>query len=82
MSAAAKPQDPVKFRRYRERMKARGLKEVRLWVYDPDAPGFADEMRRQAAALRGAPEEREALAFIEAAGDFRGWDETPTGVED
>lgn len=70
MNTPSRPQDPAKFRRYRERMKARGLKEVRLWVYDPDAPGFREEMERQAALLRGAPEEREALEFIEAAGDW------------
>jgi hypothetical protein len=70
MNAPSRPQDPAKFRRYRERMKARGLKEVRLWVFDPTAPGFAEEMRREAELLRGAPEEREALDFIEAAADW------------
>jgi Antitoxin MazE-like len=37
------------------------------------APGFVEEARRQAALLRGAPEESEALAFIEVAGDFDDW---------
>jgi len=73
MSAAQKPQDPAKFRRFRERMRARGLKELRLWVYDPAAPGFREEMARQAALLRGAPEEQEALAFMEAAADTSDW---------
>jgi hypothetical protein len=67
MSAQAKPQDPAKFRRYRERMRARGLKEVRLWVLDPEAPGFKAEIERQIATLRDAPEEAEAMAFVEAA---------------
>ncbi len=58
---------PDKYKRYRQRMKARGLKEVRLWVYDPDAPGFAEEMARQAALLRDAIEEAEVMDFIEAA---------------
>jgi hypothetical protein len=48
----------------------RGMKLIRLWVPDPRAPGFAEEASRQAALLRGAPEEGEALAFIEAEGDF------------
>lgn len=68
MATARKAQDPAKFRRYRERMKARGLKEVRLWVADPAAPGFLDDLKWQAALLRAAPEERETLGFIEAAG--------------
>jgi len=36
-------------------------------VPDVNAPGFAEEAERQAAMLRGAPEEAEVLAFIEAA---------------
>jgi hypothetical protein len=61
-----------KFRRYRATQKQRGMKLVRLWVPDPKAPGFRAQARRQALLLRGAPEEREALAFIEAAVDWNG----------
>ena len=49
------------------------MKLVRIWVPDPQAPGFAEEARRQAALLRGAPEEQEALDFIEAVMDTDGW---------
>lgn len=59
-----------KFKRYRATQKQRGMKLVRLWVPDPHAPGFRREARRQAELLRGAPEEREALDFIEAAADW------------
>jgi antidote-toxin recognition MazE-like antitoxin len=55
-----------KFRRFRASRKARGMRLLRVWVPDPHAPGFRDEARRQAALLRGAPEEGEALDFIEA----------------
>jgi hypothetical protein len=58
-----------KFRRYRANRKASGMKLLRVWVPDPHAPGFRDEARRQAALLRGAPEEIDALDFIEAVGD-------------
>jgi hypothetical protein len=58
-----------KFRRYRANRKASGMKLLRVWVPDPHAPGFRDEARRQAALLRGAQEEIEALDFIEAVGD-------------
>jgi hypothetical protein len=54
-----------KFQRYRASRKARGMKLVRIWVPDPHAPGFRAEAERQAALLRGAPEELEALDFIE-----------------
>ncbi len=59
-----------KFRRYRETRRARGLRLLRIWVPDPNAPGFRDEASRQAALLRGVPEEHEALDFIEAVADW------------
>lgn len=54
-----------KFRRYRGRQAAKGMKLLRMWVPDPNAPGFRDEAERQARLLRGASEEAEALDFIE-----------------
>jgi hypothetical protein len=42
------------------------MKLVRIWVPDPNAPRFAAASRREAELLRGAPEEQEALDFIEA----------------
>lgn len=62
-----------KFQRYRASKRRQGMKLLRVWVPDPAAPGFAAEARRQAALLRGAPEEREALDFIESAADFEDW---------
>jgi hypothetical protein len=53
-----------RFQRYRCRRLSRGLKLVRIWLPDPAAAGFAEEARRQAAILRDAPEETEALEFI------------------
>jgi hypothetical protein len=46
------------------------MKLIRIWVPDPHAPGFAEEAARQAALLRGSPDEEEALDFIEQAGDW------------
>jgi hypothetical protein len=59
-----------KFQRYRASRKAQGLKLLRVWTPDPRAPGFAAEAHRQALLLRGAPEELEALDFIQAAADL------------
>ncbi|MFL5115709.1 MAG: antitoxin MazE family protein [Microvirga sp.] len=53
--------------RYRQNKRRQGMKLLRIWVPDPNAPGFAEEVARQAALLRGAPEQEEALDFIEAA---------------
>lgn len=57
MARAAKRDGLDKFRRLRLDRRARGMKLLRIWVPDPKAPGFAEEARRQAALLRGAPEE-------------------------
>jgi hypothetical protein len=62
-----------KFRRYRETRKARGLKQLRLWVDDPRTAAFRRRAKRQAALLRGAPEEEEALSFIERHLDQADW---------
>ena len=56
-----------KFRRYRESRRQRGMRLLRVWVPNAAAPGFRQEADRQAALLRDAPEELDALAFIEAA---------------
>lgn len=74
MPRAVTPSDELsKFQRYRASKRRQGMKLLRVWVPDPTAPGFAAEARRQAALLRGAPEEREALDFIESAADFEDW---------
>ena len=74
MPRAVTPSDESsKFQRYRASKRRQGMKLLRVWVPDPAAPDFAAEARRQAALLRDAPEEREALDFIEAAADFEDW---------
>jgi hypothetical protein len=46
------------------------LKLLRVTVPNPRAPGFQEEAHRQALLVRGAPEETEALDFVEAAADL------------
>jgi hypothetical protein len=70
MQRAIETSSDSKFRRFRANQRARGFKLLRVWVPDPRAPGFREEAARQAALLSGAPEEADALAFIETAGDF------------
>lgn len=61
-----------KFQRHRAAKRTRGMKLARIWVPDPEAPGFREEARRQAGLLCASPDETEALAFIEAAADLGG----------
>jgi hypothetical protein len=62
-----------KFARYRARKRAQGLRLKRMWVLDTSAPGFQEEIDRQLAILRDAPEEKEALGWIEAVLAEEGW---------
>lgn len=57
----------TKFQRYRQQQQRRGMKQLRIWVPDPNRPEFAAEAKRQGVALRGRAEETEALGFISAA---------------
>jgi hypothetical protein len=61
---------PERHRAYRDRLKARGMRQIVLWVPDTRRPGFAEEIRRQLALVEGSPEDRETLTFIESAGDW------------
>ena len=56
---------PDKFRRYRERKRAAGLREVRLWVPDVRSAAFRVRLAVDVAALNGAAGERESVRFIE-----------------
>ena len=59
-----------KSQRYHRAPRRDGMKLVRIWVPDPSVPGFREEATRQAALLKGAPEEAEALDFIVSAFDW------------
>lgn len=55
-------------------MRARGYRQVQLWVPDVRSAAFADEARRQSAAVNATREARvEDQAFIEAVA--APWDE-------
>ena len=60
--------DTTRLQRHRDAKRRKGMKLVRIWVPDSNAPGFKNEAERQASLLRGAPEELEALRFIESVG--------------
>ena len=59
------PKRHDKFRAYRARKKAAGMREVRFWVPDVTSPEFWARSVRAAEALRAAPEEAETMNFIE-----------------
>lgn len=63
----ASPAHHDKFRAYRARKKAKGLREIRMWVPDVNAPGFREALERQAAVIRASSEDQVIAAEMEAA---------------
>ncbi len=60
----------IRVRRARERLRAKGLRPVQIWVPDVRAPGFAEELARQCqaeAAWASSPEGRAELMFWDQA---------------
>jgi hypothetical protein len=53
-------------RAQRRRLRAQGLRPIQTWVPDVNAPGFAEEARRQALAIANSPYDEEDQAFIES----------------
>jgi hypothetical protein len=60
-----------KWRRYRARLKASGMRQMHIWVPDTKRPGFAEEMRRQLALTETPRDDDETLGFIESAFDWK-----------
>lgn len=58
-----------KFRRYRAGKKARGLRELRLWVPDVNVPGFQEALDDQIARINASEDEREVMILLEAAAE-------------
>lgn len=55
-----------KVRSYRERMRARGLRLIQIWVPDTRTAAFRAEAHRQSLAVAKSPHAREDQDFIDA----------------
>jgi hypothetical protein len=55
-----------KVRRHRERLREQGLRPVQIWVPDTRSPAFAEEARRQSAAVAASEHAMEDQAFVDA----------------
>jgi hypothetical protein len=60
------PSRQDKFRRYRERKKAQGLREIRMWVPDVNAPGFQERLDRSISAINASRDNAEVLDWCDA----------------
>jgi hypothetical protein len=61
-------------KRYRDKLRERGLRPVQIWVPDTRRPEFAMECRRQSELLKSDAHEKEMLDFLEQAADREGWE--------
>ncbi len=60
-------------RRYRERLRAKGFRQIQLWVPDTRSPAFAAECRRQSLLVANDPAEQAIMDELEALQDTDGW---------
>ncbi len=72
----ASPDKQDKFRRYRAKKKAAGLREIRMWVPDINAPGFKEKLDKQIAAINASKEDREIFDDMQRLSDEL-WNENP-----
>ena len=68
MATASPSRDKV--RNHRARMRAKGMKLVRFWVPDINAPAFKAEARRQSRLIAARPHEPADQAFVDAISEF------------
>jgi hypothetical protein len=74
MANASRQSAAERSRRYRERKRAQGLRLVSTWVPDWRDPVVRKRVQEQLLALRGHPDETEALRFVEGATADMDWD--------
>lgn len=60
-------------KKYRDNLRASGLRPVQIWVPDTRKKGFADECRRQSMLLANDSQETEILDWIGEVSDTSGW---------
>jgi hypothetical protein len=60
-------------RRYRERMRAKGFRQIQLWVPDTRSPRFAAECRRQSLLVAADAAEQAIMDELEALQGTEGW---------
>ncbi len=61
-----------KVRAYRERMRARGLRPIQIWVPDTRTAAFRSEAHRQSLAVARSALAREDQAYIDAISNLDG----------
>lgn len=71
-TTARKRSSRDKVRAYRERMRARGLRPIQIWVPDTRTAAFRTEAHRQSLAVAQSERAHEDQDFIDAISDLGG----------
>lgn len=59
--------------RYRDRLRAQGLRSVQIWVPDTRSPHFAEECRRQSLLIKNDPSDDDINEWLGKVADTDGW---------
>ena len=59
--------------RYRDRLRAQGLRPVQIWVPDTRRPHFVEECRRQSLLIKNNPRDDEINEWLGKVADTDGW---------
>jgi len=59
--------------KYREKMKAAGLKRVTIWVPDVNVPGYAEQLAREIEIINADADSQRVMEEMLALADFCDW---------
>ena len=59
--------------KYRDKMKAAGLKRVTIWVPDVNAPGFKERIAREIEIINADADSQRVMEEMLALADFSDW---------
>jgi hypothetical protein len=65
-STPKKSTSRARVRDYRARMRAKGMRQVTLWVPDVRSPEFLENARKACLAIARSEQEKDDQAFVEA----------------
>jgi hypothetical protein len=63
-----------KMRQYRERLKASGLRPIKIWVPDVRSQKIINEVRKQSVRVSSDSKEPGIMKFLESVMDHEGWE--------
>ncbi len=64
----------IKMRRYRQKLRASGLRPIQLWLPDTHSKTIVDEVRKQSLHVSSDSQETMIMDFIEGAFDDTEWE--------